>query len=91
MQVKFYATLRDLLGVTTVELPLQEATTVGAVLAELTARYPALAAKLWREDGDLSKQLSVMLNGRAITFLQGLQTEAGPGDQLALFPPIGGG
>ncbi len=91
MQVKFYATLRDLLGVTTVELPLNEATTVGAVLHHLAALYPALAAKLWRENGELSNQLSVMLNGRAITFLQGLQTEARPGDELALFPPIGGG
>jgi molybdopterin synthase sulfur carrier subunit len=91
MQVKFYATLRELLGATATDLPLEEPASARAVLAALTARYPALAPKV-SPDGDLlAGQVTVLLNGRALQFLNGLDTTVKPDDMLALFPPIGGG
>ncbi|HEX9117228.1 MAG TPA: ubiquitin-like small modifier protein 1 [Anaerolineae bacterium] len=90
MQTKFYATLRDLLGTTGVDLPLEQTAPAHEVLAALAARYPALAPKL--EPGANGQgSVTILLNGRALQFLKGLDTPINPEDTLALFPPIGGG
>ncbi len=91
MQVKFYATLRDLLGTTSTDLPRDEPASARDVLAALTARYPVLAPKVWHDGDLLMGQVTVLLNGRALQFLDGLDTTVKPDDLLTLFPPIGGG
>lgn len=91
MRIRAYATLRDLLGVSRWELPLDRPTTVGQVLDRLAAEHPALASKLWDAGGNLTGYITVLLNGRAIEYLQGPQTPASDADTLSLFPPVGGG
>ena len=40
---------------------------------------------------ELRSGLQLLLNGRMIAFLNGLQTELNDGDELFIMPPIGGG
>jgi sulfur-carrier protein len=91
MQVRVFATLRDVLGTKQIDVPLDGPATVGAVLENLVQRYPALGRKLWNQDGNLTGSITVMVNGRAVQYLSGLDTQIGPDDNLTLFPPIGGG
>ncbi len=91
MQVRVFATLRDVLGTKQVDVPVDCPATVGEVLESLAQRYPALRAKLWNQEGALTGSIQVMVNGRAMEYLSGLDTEIGPNDSLALFPPVGGG
>ena len=92
MQIKVFAALREVLGGARFDMPLPEPTTAGVVLAELAAEHPALAPKLWDENGELkSGYVTVLLNGRSIAFLQGLATPISDFDTLSLFPPVGGG
>ncbi len=91
MRVKFFATLRPLAGAKEAEVELRTKDTVGSVLEKLTAEYPALKERILDEEGNLQSSINVLLNGRNIRFLDGLDTAIQEGDQLALFPPVGGG
>lgn len=91
MRVRTYATLRDLMGTSALELPLPEQTNIRNALDRLVERYPVLADKLWDAEGHWSGFVTVLLNGRSIEYLQGLETPVTDHDVLSLFPPVGGG
>jgi molybdopterin synthase sulfur carrier subunit len=91
MRVRLYATLRDLLKSSTVEVDLAEDTTIRALLRRLVAEHPELGSKLWDDEERLTGLVKVLLNGRAIQHLAGLDSPVSPGDNIALFPPVGGG
>ncbi len=91
MQIRVYATLRDLLGQSRLNIPTTNTTTVGDVLECLAKEYPALDGKLWDANRNLTGFVTVLLNGRSIEYLQGLETPVTDADVMALFPPVGGG
>ena len=95
MRIRAYATLRDLLGASKFDMPLDASagapTTVGRVMNRLIEAHPALAPKLWAADGHLTGYITILLNGRSIEYLQGMATPLTDDDTLSLFPPVGGG
>ena len=91
MQLRVYATLRDLVGGSVIEVDVPQVTDVRHVLQQAAAAYPQLGAKLWDEDGRLNRSINVLVNGRSIQFLAGLETPVQSDDNLSLFPPVGGG
>jgi molybdopterin synthase sulfur carrier subunit len=91
MRVRIYATLRELLETSAVELKLEQTMTAGEALERLVERFPVLDGKLWDADRVLTGYVMVLLNGRSIEWLQGLATLVTDDDALALFPPVGGG
>lgn len=91
MRIRVYATLRDLLGVSALDLPLPGRADVGYVLDRLVETYPPLRGKLWAPDGAWSGFVTILLNGRSVEYLQGAQTPIADDDTLSLFPPVGGG
>ena len=91
MRVRFYATLRDLVGANATDLPLEGTTDIRHVLDRLMEAYPLLHDKLWDAEGDWSGFVTVLLNGRSVQWLQGLDTMVVDDDAISLFPPVGGG
>ena len=91
MQIRVYATLREALGQPRLSVPVTGAATVGDVLEELVKTYPVLDGKLWDANRHLTGYVTVLLNGRSIEYLRGLDTAVTESDALALFPPVGGG
>jgi sulfur-carrier protein len=91
MRVKLYATLRDLLGCKEIDVEACEGETMRHVLRRLSAAYPALGQKLWDGDENLSGLVTVLLNGRMLAFVGGLDAPVHPTDDVKLFPPVGGG
>jgi molybdopterin synthase sulfur carrier subunit len=73
------------------ELALEPGATVEQTLARLVARYPALRAKLYDARGELGSDTLVLVNGRAVRYLQGATTPLAPEDRLALFYRLAGG
>jgi molybdopterin synthase sulfur carrier subunit len=90
IEAKLYATLRAIAGSKTVTLERQP-DTVGAVLEELSDRFPDLRAGLLDEDGAVRPFVAVMVDGRDIRHLDGLNTAIEDGVTLDIFPPVAGG
>jgi molybdopterin synthase sulfur carrier subunit len=92
IQIKAFARIRDILG-ERVELDLPEGITVGGLLAELVKKYGRELEKAIfnSKTGKLQPYIRVLLNGRDVDFLDGLNTRLNSGDVLALFPPVAGG
>ena len=60
-------------------------------MVELMSEYPGLSDKVLDDDGNLRNSMNVLLNGRHIRFLDGLDSIVRQDDRIALFPPVGGG
>ncbi|MDP6606864.1 MAG: MoaD/ThiS family protein [Dehalococcoidia bacterium] len=90
MEVRLYATLRPIVGGRSVKV-LDRCETIGDVLAELSAGYPELAPHLVGDDGAVRQYVAVMVNGRDIRHLGGLDTPVDADSGIDIFPPVAGG
>lgn len=91
MEVRFYATLRDIVGGRSVDVNLEPGATVGELLARLFERFPDLEPRLLDEAGELRRSVNVFVNGRGVPHLDGLNTKLQPQDEISIFPPVAGG
>ena len=91
MRVRVFGTLRRVVGAKEVEVGLDPGDTVRDVLTKIIAEYPAMGEKLLDDDGRLQGSVHVLINGRSIRYLEGLDSITQEGDLFALFPAVGGG
>ena len=91
MKVKLYATLRPLVDAPEVEVNAGPGDTIGTLLEELTTKYPQLRREIFEEDGSLRERIHVFINGRDVRYMDGLETRLKEGDDIRIFPPVGGG
>jgi molybdopterin synthase sulfur carrier subunit len=90
LELRFFATFREVVGAKTVEREFPDGSTVGEVLADLEKRHEGLVGELL-VDGDLKPQINVLKNGREVLHMDGIETELDDGDRLSVFPPVAGG
>lgn len=91
MEVRFYATLRNITGGGRVEFDLAPGATVRDLLNAATARFPAFASLVWTPEGDLGDFIKFFVDGREVRYLQGLETVISEGAVVDIFPPTAGG
>jgi molybdopterin synthase sulfur carrier subunit len=92
MKINFYATLRDIAGGKTVEIPLEYGVSAREVLDAIVTRFPAMKKELLHEDGRLYGHVHFFINGRDVQFLEDdLDTKILPDDVITVFPAVGGG
>jgi molybdopterin converting factor small subunit len=65
--------------------------TVGAVVADVAARYPALAPRLRDDTGEPYPFVTFYLNDEDIRFHGGFEAPVQDGDELTVVPAIAGG
>ncbi|MGM0604418.1 MAG: ubiquitin-like small modifier protein 1 [Halobacteriota archaeon] len=91
VEVKLFATFRDLVGSRSVRVELPSGATVSTVLASLEDRYPDLEGALLEGDGDTTDAITVLRNGRHVDHFDGTATRLEPGDVISVTPPLAGG
>jgi molybdopterin synthase sulfur carrier subunit len=91
VDVRFYATLRQIVGGKAVRFDLTAGATVNDLLRSAVGRFPDLKPLIWEADGVLSDYIKVFVNGREIRHLQLLDTPVPAGAEVDIFPPSAGG
>lgn len=92
VNVNFYATLRQIAGGKTVDLPLAAGATVRELLDAVIDRFPEMRSNLFDEHGNLYGHVHVFINGRDAPYLEhALETRLSEKDAIDLFPAVGGG
>jgi molybdopterin converting factor small subunit len=66
-------------------------TTVGELLADLTARHAGLKAHLYNNEGKLRSFVNVYVNDEDIRYLQKEQTPVAASDTVSIIPSVAGG
>jgi molybdopterin synthase sulfur carrier subunit len=91
MQVRLFGTLRLFAGAKAIEVDEEPGETVRSLLGKVTTQCPALSEKVFDEEGSLRNSVHVLVNGRSIRYLDGLDGPIEGSDRVALFPAVGGG
>ena len=91
--LKLLASLRDVVGrkELTVSFEPGGGGTVRDLIGAIGEASPEMQAKLVDEAGELSGETHILLSGRNIIWLDGLDTVVQPGTDITLIPPVAGG
>ncbi len=92
MKIKFYATLRDIVGQKEIEFDIESGVTVQEMINHVINEYPRLKRELLDDDGNLYQHVHVFVNGRDSPYLEeALSTPIQANDKIDIFPAVGGG
>lgn len=92
IKVSFFTLLQLLLKRKELELDYAPEEHMGALLERVQAKIETeFLHKLLDEQGNLKNGTIILLNGKNIYHLEKLDTQVSDGDEVALFPPGGGG
>jgi molybdopterin synthase sulfur carrier subunit len=90
--VKFFTTLREIVGKKEEQIEFSRPITVEALLKQLSKSYgKEFVDYVFDELGNVRGHLQFLVNGKSITTMQGFKTKLNNGDQIAILPPVGGG
>jgi len=94
IKIKFYAILREMAGKKELEIDLDRdnATVreiIDAIKPEIGEKAYDKIIRFWFVEK--GPRITILLNGRNIVHLDGLETKVKDGDTLDIFPPAGGG
>jgi molybdopterin synthase sulfur carrier subunit len=85
--------LKAILGQEAIEFPIPEGTTVKSLVALMVDKWGARLAPYFpdaEQDRPLPK-IRILVNGRDIGFLKGMETALRDGDEVLMLPLVGGG
>jgi molybdopterin synthase sulfur carrier subunit len=91
LRVKFLATLYELTGVLKTEVEAPDGLTIRGLIDVLAGKYAKLREELLDEGGNLKPMYNILVNGRAVEWLNGLDTRLKDGDEVVFIPPAAGG
>jgi molybdopterin synthase sulfur carrier subunit len=93
VKVRTILTLKTIMGSGEIELSVSEGSTLGQLITTLVNRFgDELASQLYESNSkSLRSYIRLMVNGRDIAFLKGLETALRHGDEVLILPPVSGG
>ena len=93
IKIRTILKLKKIIGKGAVEFSVEEGTILEAALDKMVERFgKELESSLFSsQDRSLLQHIRLMVNGRDIAFLNGLQTVLREGDEILILPPVAGG
>jgi molybdopterin synthase sulfur carrier subunit len=92
LTVKFIGALRHLSGKTQLTVNFKEGTSIKELVTEISQEMPALEKTFSDQQLNDSRSNSLILvNGREISVLNGLETKLNDGDEIVFVPVVHGG
>lgn len=89
VKIELFATLRELIGKDT--LVIENVSNVRELIESLIEMF-GMEIKEVLMEGDRSKEfVKILVNGKDIRTLKGMDTELKNGDVVSIFPPVAGG
>jgi len=88
MKVSFHATIREVAGISEVEV---EADDIRSLLLALREKFGDGLFDLIAKDGTLRNDIVVLVNGQNIGHSGCMNVKMSPDDEVAIFPPVSGG
>lgn len=90
-RIKLFATLRDIAKTKEITIDFHDGQTVGQIIETISQHHPELAREIVNEQGELTGLVHILVHGRHIQWLDGLNTPVRDSDELVLMPPSAGG
>ena len=90
VKLRAFARFRDILG-KELDVEVEEGSKVSELLNLLLQRHQDLQDLIFESSGDVKEDANILVNGRHIESLGGIETELDDGDEVALFPAVVGG
>lgn len=90
-KLKIFSILRDAVGIKELIIPVESGQTVREMIEVIGSVNPILHEKIIEKNGELTGLVHILVNGRNIMWLQGLDTLLTEDDDIILLPPTAGG
>ncbi len=90
MEIKYFADIRTLTGINEQRWT-GETSTLRSLLKELAIQHGTAFEKRILEGDRISGSIIILVNGRHVEHLNGLETRLSPEDVVAIFPMVAGG
>ena len=90
VKVKAFANLREVFG-GEISIELKERAALKDLLSPIFLPSKAVEAIINSKSREIKTTILILKNGRNIRFLGGLLAELKDGDEIKVFPPLGGG
>ena len=90
VEVTFHATMKELFGESAKDFALSGTPTLRSLL-EILCDSQDRRNRIFDGHGQIRQDATILLNGRNVVFLDGLETVLKNGDKIAVFPPVYGG
>jgi len=87
LSVRFFAILREIVGVSRISIPIKKGTSVLGTIEQLTVKFRDLKDYLY-VNGMVNSQFIYIINGENISSLDDILND---NDELVILPPSGGG
>ncbi|MEM4416955.1 MAG: MoaD family protein, partial [Nitrososphaerota archaeon] len=91
VSTRFYAFLREMTGLESDVIVLEDGSTVADFLSAIRGRYGAVLSRIFGEDGLLRSGFAVALNGENVERREWGRKVLRDGDVVVILPPIAGG
>lgn len=88
---RFFGQFKQISNEREIEYEIEKGISINEFLIQVIKQFPKMKELLYDENDQLHNWVSILINGRNIKALEGIDTPIVDGDILAIFPPVAGG